>query len=50
MSAGHSHEHLSAHERGDSRLGHTSPAARGNALAIAVALTFGYDWKLGGRH
>jgi cobalt-zinc-cadmium efflux system protein len=38
----HPHNHLSAHERGDSHYGHRSPQARGNALAIAVALTFGY--------
>ena len=42
MSAGHSHDHLTEHGRGDSHYGHRSPAARGNALGIAVALTFGY--------
>lgn len=42
MSAGHHHDHLSAHGRGDGHYGHQSPQARGNALAIAVALTFGY--------
>jgi cobalt-zinc-cadmium efflux system protein len=46
MGAGHAHDqphgHLSAHERGDSRYPHRSPAASGNALAIAVALTLGY--------
>ena len=42
MSAGHSHDHLSEHGRGDSGYGHRSPAARSNALGIAVGLTFGY--------
>ena len=42
MSAGHHHDQLSAHGRGDSHYAHRSPQARGNALAIAVALTFGY--------
>ena len=42
MSAGHPHDHLTEHGRGDSHYGHRSPAARGNALGIAVALTFGY--------
>ena len=42
MSAGHSHDHLTEHGRGDSHYGHRSPAARGNALGIAVALSFGY--------
>jgi len=42
MSAGHSHDHLSEHGRGDSGYGHRSPAARSNALGIAVALTLGY--------
>jgi cobalt-zinc-cadmium efflux system protein len=40
----HSHDQaqLSAHGRGDSAYTHRSPAARSNALAVAVALTFGY--------
>lgn len=42
MSAGHAHDHLKEHGRGDSGYGHRSPAARGNALGIAVGLTFGY--------
>jgi len=42
MGAGHAHDHLKEHGRGDSRYGHRSPAARGNALGIAVALTLGY--------
>jgi cobalt-zinc-cadmium efflux system protein len=43
MGVGHGHdESLSAHQRGDSRYAHRAPAARGNALAIAVALTFGF--------
>ena len=42
MGADHQHSHLTAHERGDSHYGHRSPMARGNALAFAVALTFGY--------
>jgi cobalt-zinc-cadmium efflux system protein len=42
MGAGHQHDHLTEHGRGDSHYGHRSPAARGNALAVAVALTFGY--------
>ena len=35
MSAGHSHDHLSEHGRGDSNYGHRSPASRGNALGRA---------------
>ena len=42
MSAGHGHDHLNEHGRGDSQYGHRSPAARSNALGIAVGLTFGY--------
>jgi cobalt-zinc-cadmium efflux system protein len=49
MGAGHSQSHghgdrhdLSAHGRGDSGYTHRSAPARGNVLAIAVALTFGY--------
>src|SRR5512143_2204681 len=42
MRAGHGHDHLKEHGRGDSHYGHRSPATRGNALAVAVALTFGY--------
>lgn len=42
MSAAQRHDHLKEHGRGDSHYGHRSPATHGNALAIAVVLTFGY--------
>jgi len=43
VSARHEHEHLGAHQRGDSSYTHQSRATGARPLAIAVALTLGYS-------
>jgi cobalt-zinc-cadmium efflux system protein len=42
MSAGHQHDGLAAHERGDGHYTHRAASTGSRALGISVALTFGY--------
>ena len=42
MSAGHGHDHLTEHGRGDSRCGPSLARRARRRAGVAVALTFGY--------